>query len=165
MRRLVTYLRPYKLQVALSAAAILLKSTSIVAGPYLVKVAVDTYMSGHPSPHPGWLARHLSPVYSTGITELALLYLLALSLTFLLELLQTYLMQWTGQKIMFDLRREIFRHIQLQDVGFFDRNPSAASSPASPPTSTPSTRCSPPASSTSSRTSSPSPTSSASCSS
>ncbi len=114
---------PTNSRSALSAAAILLKSTSIVAGPYLVRVAVDTYMSGHPNPHPSWLVKYLSPAASTGISQLAALYLLALSLSFLLELLQTYLMQWTGQKIMFDLRREIFRHIQLQDVGFFDRNP------------------------------------------
>ena len=123
MRRLVTWLKPYKLQVAISSVAILLKSSSIVAGPYLVKVAVDTYMGSTPNPHPGWLSRHLSPVYATGISELAGLYLLALAVTFILELLQTYLMQWTGQKIMFDLRREIFRHIQTQDVAFFDRNP------------------------------------------
>ena len=123
MRRLVTWLKPYKLQVAISTVAILIKSSTIVAGPYLVKVAVDTYMSATPNPHPSWLSLHLSPVYATGISELAGLYLLALTVTFFLELLQTYLMQWTGQKIMFDLRREIFRHIQTQDVGFFDRNP------------------------------------------
>ena len=37
--------------------------------------------------------------------------------------LQTYLMQWTGQKIMFDLRSQIFRHLQRMHAGFFDRNP------------------------------------------
>jgi ATP-binding cassette subfamily B protein len=123
MRRLITWLRPYKLQVVLSTISILLKSWLIIAGPYLVKVAIDTYMSSTPNPHPSWLAPYLSPNYATGITELASLYLTALVLTFLLELVQTYMMQWTGQKIMFDLRREIFRHIQTQDVAFFDRNP------------------------------------------
>jgi ATP-binding cassette subfamily B multidrug efflux pump len=121
MRRLLTYLSPYKLQVAVSAIAILLKAMTDVAGPYFVKVAVDTYMA--PSPKPTWAARHLSPTALTGITELAGLYLGALLISFALEFIQTYLMQWTGQKIMFDLRREIFRHIQSQDVGFFDKNP------------------------------------------
>ena len=122
MGRLLLYLRPYKLQVALSASAILLISLTEVVGPLLVKVGVDTYMSGSAQPH-SWLARHLSPIPYSGITELAALYFFALVLGFGLSFLQTYLMQWTGQKIMFDLRREIFRHIQLQDVAFFDKNP------------------------------------------
>ncbi len=121
MRRLLTYLRPYKLQTAISATCILLRSFTDVAGPLLVKVAVDTYMTPHAPAT--WASRHLSPEPMTGITELALLYLASLSISFGLDFVQTYLMQWTGQKIMFDLRREIFRHIQLQDVGFFDKNP------------------------------------------
>ena len=121
MRRLLTYLRPYKLQTAVSAACILLRSFTDVAGPLLVKVAVDTYMTPHAPAT--WASRHLSTSPMTGITELALLYLAALALSFGLDFVQTYLMQWTGQKIMFDLRREIFRHIQLQDVAFFDKNP------------------------------------------
>ncbi len=121
MRRLLTYLRPYKLQTAVSATCILLRSFTDVAGPLLVKVAVDTYMTPHAPAT--WASRHLSPAPMTGITELAGLYLLALVISFGLDFAQTYLMQWTGQKIMFDLRREIFRHIQLQDVAFFDRNP------------------------------------------
>ena len=123
MRRLFTYLAPYKLQVAVSSLAILLKASTDVAGPFFVKIAVDTYMSAGRPIHPNWLGRHLSPAPVTGISQLAALYLAALSISFGLEFIQTYLMQWTGQKIMFDLRRQIFRHIQLQDVGFFDRNP------------------------------------------
>jgi len=121
MRRLVRYLTPYKLAAAVSAVAILLKSASDVVGPYLVKVAVDTYLA--PDGRPGWLGRHLSVNAITGVSELALLYLGALLLSFGLEFVQTYLMQWTGQKIMFDLRSQIFRHIQRMHIGFFDRNP------------------------------------------
>ncbi len=121
MRRLLRYLGPYKVQTAISALSIFLKSSTDVAGPLLIKVAVDTYLS--PDRRPSWLGRHLSPAPMTGVTQLAGLYLLALLLSFGLEFVQTYLMQWTGQKIMFDLRRQIFRHIQDQDVAFFDRNP------------------------------------------
>jgi ATP-binding cassette subfamily B multidrug efflux pump len=123
MRRLLGYLRPYKLQVILSAISILIKAASDVAGPYLVKVAVDTYMTHVPREKLSWLGRHLSTDAFTGITEIAALYLGALCLSFALEFVQTYLMQWTGQKIMFDLRSQIFRHIQTQDTGFFDKNP------------------------------------------
>ena len=122
MRRMMTYLRPYKLQTTISAITILFKAGSDVMGPYLVKVAVDTYMSSD-AVQPGWLARHLSRDASTGITELGLLYFGTLFLTFALEFLQTYLMQWTGQKIMFDLRSQIFRHLQEMHPGFFDKNP------------------------------------------
>jgi ATP-binding cassette subfamily B protein len=123
MRRLLTYLRPYKLQTALSAVAILLKAASDVLGPYLTKVAVDTYMADTPPEKLSWLARHLSRTPMTGITQIAGLYLGALCVSFVLEFFQTYLMQWTGQKIMFDLRSQIFRHIQRMSPAFFDRNP------------------------------------------
>jgi ATP-binding cassette subfamily B multidrug efflux pump len=96
MRRLLTYLRPYKLQTALSAFAIIFKAGSDVMGPYLVKVAVDTYMSNASAEtltHGNWLAHHLSPNPATGITQLAALYLGTLLLTYALEFLQTYLMQ------------------------------------------------------------------------
>jgi ATP-binding cassette, subfamily B, multidrug efflux pump len=126
MRRLLTYLRPYKLQTGISAVATILKSATDSAGPLLVMIAVDTYMSTTPPAQLSWLARHLSrnpmpPLL--GITEIAALYLAALLFTFLLELLQTYLMQWTGQKVMFDMRRQIFRHLQRMSPAFFDRNP------------------------------------------
>lgn len=124
MRRLLTYLRPYRVETAIAFAAVLLKAATDVAGPWLVKVAVDNYMSGgEPGQRHSWLARHLSPVAMTGIAEIAALYLAALLITFLLELLQTYLMQWTGQKIMFDMRSEIFRHLQRMSPAFFDRHP------------------------------------------
>ncbi len=123
MRRLLTYLRPYKLQVLISAIAILLKAGSDVLGPYLVKVAVDTYMADTPPDNLAWVARHLSRRPFTGITELGSIYLGTLLLAYGLEFVQTYLMQWTGQKIMFDLRRQIFRHIQSMHPAFFDRNP------------------------------------------
>jgi ATP-binding cassette subfamily B protein len=123
MGRLLTYLRPYKLQTGISLAAILIKAAADVAGPWLVKVAVDTYMSAVPQGHPNWLALHLSRTPMTGITEIAALYLGCLLFTFTLELLQTYLMQWTGQKVMFDLRSQIFRHLQTMSPAFFDRNP------------------------------------------
>ena len=123
MRRLMRYLSPYKLQVILSAVSILIKAASDVAGPFLVKVAVDAYMTHQPDEKLSWLARHLSRDPITGITEIAALYLGALCLSFALEFVQTFLMQWTGQKIMFDLRSQIYRHIQTQDVGFFDKNP------------------------------------------
>jgi ATP-binding cassette subfamily B protein len=126
MRRLLTYLRPYKLQVVISSIATILKAATDSAGPLLVMIAVDTYMSSPPPEHLSWLPRHLSRYALTpmrGVTLIAAIYLCCLLFTFLLELLQTYLMQWTGQKIMFDMRRQIFRHLQRMSPAFYDRNP------------------------------------------
>jgi ATP-binding cassette subfamily B protein len=92
-------------------------------GPYLVKVAVDTYMTDTTPAKLSWLARHLSSRPMTGITQIGCLYLGALLLTYVLEFAQTYMMQWTGQKIMFDLRSQIFRHLQRMQPSFFDHNP------------------------------------------
>jgi ATP-binding cassette, subfamily B, multidrug efflux pump len=122
MRRLFRYLSPYKLQVSVSAVAIVLKAGSDVLGPYFVKVAVDTFFAPAPGNH-SWLGSKLSPDPVRGVTEIGLLYLATLLLIFGLEFVQTYMMQWTGQKIMFDLRSQIFRHIQRMHVAFFDRNP------------------------------------------
>ena len=69
-----------------------------------------------------WLTHRLSSDPTRGITQLAAIYLVLQICAYLFEFIQTYLMQWTGQKIMFDLRREIFRHMQRMHIGFFDVN-------------------------------------------
>jgi ATP-binding cassette subfamily B protein len=77
-------------------------------GPYLTKVAID---------------RHIARGDAEGLTGVALLYLLALAAAFVVRFLQTYIMQMTGQRIMQDMRRGIFAHLQRLHVGYFDRNP------------------------------------------
>ncbi len=123
MRRLLTYLRPYKGAVVISCLSILIKACADVVGPYLVKLAVDRYMVDTPSPHPPFFVKYFSPDALTGIAECAGVYVAALVLSYGLEFLQTYLMQWTGQRVMFDMRSQIFRHLQRMHVGFYDTNP------------------------------------------
>ena len=122
MRRLLTYLRPYRMHVILALAAIVLKAGADAIGPYLVKVAVDKYLAKSAAIHP-YLDRWLSPETLSGIAQISLIYLLLLVFSFVLEFAQTYFMQWTGQRVMFDLRSQIFRHLQHMHVGFFDKNP------------------------------------------
>ncbi len=122
MRRLLTYLRPYRWQVTVAVASIVLKSFADVLGPYLVKVAVDRYLAPVPSAASG-LWNWLSPSPLHGIAQISTIYFGLLIFTFVLEFLQTYFMQWTGQKIMFDLRSQIFRHLQRLHVAFYDKNP------------------------------------------
>jgi len=123
MRRLLVYLKPYKLQVGISLVAILFTAFADVLGPYLTKVAVDLYMTRSTGTnHSAW-TRYLSSNPMTGITQIAGIYFGSLLFIYVLAFVQTYLMQWTGQKVMFDLRSQIFRHIQRMHVAFFDRNP------------------------------------------
>jgi ATP-binding cassette subfamily B protein len=122
MRRLLTYLRPYRWQVTIAIVSIIVKSFCDVLGPYLVKVAVDRYLApakGATSALWNWL----SPRPLHGIAQISVIYFILLGLTFVFEFLQTYYMQWTGQKVMFDLRSQIFRHLQRMHVAFYDKNP------------------------------------------
>ena len=122
MKRLLGYLHAYRWQVGVALAAIVLKAGADVLGPYLTKVAVDKYLANRTEAH-SLLDRFLSPRPLTGIAQIALLYVGLLLFSFLLEFAQTYIMQWTGQKVMFDLRSQIFRHLQRLHIAFFDRNP------------------------------------------
>ena len=122
IRRLAHYLRPYWWQAVVSALAVSFKSASDVSGPYLTMVGIDTYLSGRTGPVTNWLGRRLPADPAKGITDLAGLYLIVLLSAYFFEFIQTYLMQWTGQKIMFDLRRDIFRHMQRMHIGFFDNH-------------------------------------------
>jgi ATP-binding cassette subfamily B protein len=133
MRRLGHYLRPYWVQAAVSTVAISLKSMCDVAGPYLIMVGIDRYFhaGGESSAQSGLahglginnaLTRRLSPDPGTGITQLAEIYMAVLVCAYAFQFIQTYLMQWTGQKLMFDLRRDIFRHMQRMHIGFFDNH-------------------------------------------
>src|SRR5437879_5717546 len=122
MRRLLTYLRPYKWHVVIALVAIVLKSVADVLGPFLTKIAIDKYLAKAPNSH-SWIGDRLSSAPLVGIAQIGGLYIGLLILTFALEFIQTYTMQWTGQKVMFDLRSQIFRRLQHMHVGFFDKNP------------------------------------------
>jgi ATP-binding cassette subfamily B protein len=121
-RRLSRYLRPYWVQATIASVAVSIKAACDVTGPYLVKVAVDRYLMATPGPPTDWIARRLPADPGQGINILAMVYMATLAASYLFSFVQTYLMQWTGQKIMFDLRRDIFRHMQQMHVGFFDTN-------------------------------------------
>ena len=108
MRRLLTYLRPYRGQVIVAVVAIIGHSALDLAPPYLTKLVIDRYIPA------GDLG---------GLGSIAVLYLAALIASFLLEYLQTWTMQVIGQKIMFDLRTQLVSHLHRLDLRFYDRNP------------------------------------------
>jgi len=121
MRRLLTYLRPYRWQVGVSFIAILFKAGTDVVGPYLTAVAIDHYLA--PVKKHSFLDSILSPNALTGIAQISGIYVGLILFGFMLDYLQTYYMQWTGQMVMFDLRSQIFRHLQSMHIAFYDKNP------------------------------------------
>jgi ATP-binding cassette, subfamily B, multidrug efflux pump len=108
MRRLLEYLRPYWRQVAIALVTIVVGGVASLMQPYLIKVAIDRYIA----------ARRL-----VGLDSLAALYLTVLVVAFAAEYIQTWTMQLTGQRIMFDLRMAIYRHLQRLDLRYYDKNP------------------------------------------
>jgi len=108
MRRLLRYLLPYWPQVLLALTAIVGASMLQLAQPYLMKIAIDD---------------HIAVGSMDGLEKIALAFLAVLVGSFLLEYLQTWTLQNTGQRIMFDMRMQIYRHLQRIDVQYYDRNP------------------------------------------
>lgn len=108
MRRLLGYLRPYKMLAAGALGALIGGSALQLAQPYLMKVAIDRYIA----------QRDLS-----GLNLIALGFLGILVGSFVFEFLQTYILQYVGQRIMFDMRMQIYGHLQRVDIQYYDRNP------------------------------------------
>lgn len=107
-RKLLRYLRPYRWLVVLSVCLLIIVSAFRLVGPILTEIAIDEHIQQGDLP---------------GLTRIALLFLAVLVFQFVVSFAQTYLTNWTGQKIMFDLRMEIFSHIQKLHLRYFDRNP------------------------------------------
>src|SRR3984893_9138340 len=108
MRRLAVYLRPYWRQVALSFAAIIVGAAAQLAQPYLMKVAIDRYIA----------TRQLAP-----LDRLAALYFVILIVALVADSLQWWTVQVSGEQLMFDLRMELYAHLQRLDLKYYDRNP------------------------------------------
>jgi ATP-binding cassette subfamily B protein len=117
LRRLMTYLRPYKWSVVFAIFLTLLVVPLEILGPHLFGLAVDKYII------PG--SNHELPVLEAlrGVVLLSLASLAALLLSFAVQYLQVRIMQNVGQRTLYDLRKEIFERLQRLPMSFFDRNP------------------------------------------
>jgi ATP-binding cassette subfamily B protein len=106
--RLLGYLRPHLGAVTAAFALIVAMAGLDLVGPYLTKVAID---------------QHIARGDARGLASVAGLYLLTLLAAFFVRFGQTVIMQMTGQRIMLDMRRQIFGHLQRLHVAYFDKNP------------------------------------------
>jgi ATP-binding cassette subfamily B protein len=109
--------------VTVSLVFLLIQSGLQVLGPLITKVAVDKYLSPSARSIPTFLDPLLPSDAWAGLGQLALLYLVVIAGTFVSEFVQMYLMQYTGQLAMFDLRRQLMEHLQRLDLAFYDGNP------------------------------------------
>lgn len=108
MKRLLRYLKPYKWFVLFAFILILISSGFYLVGPHLIKIAIDEYI----------MKNNIG-----GLSFIALVYLFALIFGFVMKSFHTYIMQIIGQKVMYDMRMEIFTHLQGLSISFFNRNP------------------------------------------
>lgn len=122
-RRLLRYLWPYRKYVAISLVFLGVNSVLQVAGPLLMKMAIDRYLVSPELRVQTSFDAWLSADPWLGLTQISIVYLVVVLGALLLEFGQAYLMQWTGQNAMFDLRRQVMGRLQKLDVQYFDRNP------------------------------------------
>jgi ATP-binding cassette subfamily B multidrug efflux pump len=108
MKRLMGYLKPHRPVVIAATLVLLVVSALELVGPYLTKVAID---------------RSIPAGDTAGLLVLTLLYFGALTLSFGLSYVQTWLMQKTGQQVMYEMRMQIFRHQMSLSTSYYDRNP------------------------------------------
>jgi ATP-binding cassette subfamily B protein len=108
MRRLLRYLRPYWRAVIVSLLAILSHAALQLVPPWLTLQVIDVYIPARDA---------------EGLRLIAVLYLATLTADFTLEFVQAWTLQMTGQRIMFDLRMQIYAHLQRLDIRFYDRTP------------------------------------------
>src|SRR5208282_875362 len=125
MRRLIEYLRPYWRMTLFALVTTLLYGMLQAIPPYLMKVEVDRYLDPARDQNlPPVLAHFLSHNPMVGISQIAfMLFLPTVLSSFLLEFSQSFAMQLVGQKVMYDLRKQLFLHLQRLELAFFDRNP------------------------------------------
>ncbi len=107
-RKLFRCLLPYRWVVLVAVLLLIVVSGLRLVPPLLTEIAID---------------RHIENRDIEGLATVAQLYLAVLLVQFAVSFAQTDLTNWTGQKIMYDLRMRIFRHIQRQDLAYFNRTP------------------------------------------
>jgi len=123
MRRLLTYIRPYKSAVSFSLVLLLFNALLQVVGPLLTALAIDRYLTPSGKVTHTVLDPFLSSNPWTGLGQISFLYLLAVIFGMLCDFGEQYMMQWVGQKAMFDVRRDIMAKLQRLDLAFYDHNP------------------------------------------
>src|SRR5499427_8290643 len=117
MKRLLRYMAPYRWRVVLALALVAVVTPLELAPPGLFQIAIDRYFTpaikGAIPTNTAW----------RGLELISVVFLLVLMFDFLAQYIQIRIMQRVGQQTMYDMRREIFAHLQRLPMSYFDRNP------------------------------------------
>jgi len=113
LSRLIAYLRPYRTQVLFAAVLIAVVAGLGIAAPLLVKMAIDRALESEAT----------AVEQRRILWQIGGIYAAVLVVTAAVHYVQIMLLQTIGQNIMFDLRRQLFRHVVRQDLALFDRQP------------------------------------------
>jgi ATP-binding cassette subfamily B protein len=116
-RRLIRYLRPYKKLVLIALVLTLIVNLIRQIGPILTRWAIDDFIT------PAASQQIAAESAFNGIAILAALYLMTLIVTLAIGYFQDVLLSTIGQRVMFDLREEIFRKFQTIELAYYDKNP------------------------------------------
>lgn len=116
-RRLMKYLHPYRWRVLLAVSFTLGVNAMEIIGPFLFGFAIDKYII------PGFKQAIPRSAVAMGLGWVAAAFTGSLLISFGLQYVQVRIMQWVGQETMYDLRKEIFTHLQRLPMTFFDRSP------------------------------------------
>jgi ATP-binding cassette subfamily B protein len=108
LKRLLRYGRPFWLLILVGVVFTIGASFLQLLGPYVTKMAID---------------RHISTGQYDGLMRMVLIYCSVLALIFFVQYIQSFITQYLGQRTMYDLRSQIFSHLQRLSLGFFDKNP------------------------------------------
>ena len=117
MRRLLKYMKPYRWRVGLALALVAVVTPLELAPPAIFQKAIDGYLV------PAMNQAFPESKAWMGVIWLSLLFLAVLSFDFLAQYVQIRIMQRVGQQTMYDMRSEIFGHMQRLPMSYFDRNP------------------------------------------
>lgn len=118
LARLLSYARPYTKAIVLAAGLLVATSVLTLLPPELVKDAIDNHITPALHAEPDVVDGHLSAVYETAAWLIGILAASAV-----VVFLQQVLMAYTGQSIMYDLRRDVFGRLQDLPLAYYDRNP------------------------------------------
>ena len=108
MRRLLSYVRPYRWQLGLAVFLLVSGSLLQLLLPVMIQIGIDKYL----------VTKDFS-----GLPHIALGYVGILIAVFILQYVQMYITMLIGQKVQYDIRMQIFKHLQKLHLGFFDKNP------------------------------------------
>jgi len=107
LRHLASLLRPYRARVALMFVALLLATGAALAPPYLAGRAIDDGIRGQDT---------------EALTIIVIVFVIAAVVNWAATYVQTFLINWVGQRALQDLRIELFQHLQRLSIGFYSRN-------------------------------------------